>query len=641
MLFENELMNKTTGVFAAALLAVSLAACNVPEVPVDPDNGGGDNGGITDTDSDGIADADDNCVNVANGANQDFQADSDSDGRGDACDGSAFPEAGTEFANDFDNDGADDSVDTCPQDPAVQDDIGACTDTDGDNVVDSDDNCPATANTNQEDNDGDGATAGGDACDTDDDNDGVDDVSDACPLVAWSGSDLDNDGCSDVDTDGDTVVDVIDNCLNTPNTSQINTDVEIENNPDAFGDACDDDDDGDGILDDEDTQEDTGANCRLNPNPNCNVAPVTVTCIDSDGDGINDSGNDVLCENGALNGYDNCPNRQNNTQNADVCSDSDSDNFYLAAPDDNSSEALDNCPNIANDQANNFGGPAGDACEDSDSDTVLDNTDNCPEVSNSDQGDFNADNVGDACQDSDGDGSNDDVDNCPTVNPNDDDGNGCEVVSATPGDTNLAIKNAYAVWYQEILCYNNSNENGGPNSTIASKIANCVAPDGTAGNPGFDCPNAGNVTWAIAGEGTTGGTSDQRFLGCDYTSTAGDRFVVDAIYYGESDTGGTTEPRTTTGRNLGNLSVATVTGHPTLPDSRIFDIRDVNSKVPNLGGSAFYLGVFCDNNDDAGCQADNTKQCRFNATNIAGSGGSGNPYITTYSDTCVLEDKQE
>ncbi len=55
-------------------------------------------------------------------------------------------------------------------------------DRDGDNVADSLDNCPDTANTDQLDSDGDGI---GDACDTNDvDGDGVPDASDNCPMVA-------------------------------------------------------------------------------------------------------------------------------------------------------------------------------------------------------------------------------------------------------------------------------------------------------------------------------------------------------------------------------------------------------------------------------------------------------------------------
>lgn len=50
-------------------------------------------------------------------------------------------------------------------------------DTDGDGIVDDEDNCPAIANPDQANFDSDG---GGDACDPDDDNDGVLDGGDVC-----------------------------------------------------------------------------------------------------------------------------------------------------------------------------------------------------------------------------------------------------------------------------------------------------------------------------------------------------------------------------------------------------------------------------------------------------------------------------
>jgi hypothetical protein len=78
---------------------------------------------------------------------------------------------------------------------------GACLDGDGDGVCDADDNCPATANPNQEDADGDGV---GDSCDNcvdvanpdqaDSDGDGI---GDACGGPTNQVCDLDGDG--DVD----------------------------------------------------------------------------------------------------------------------------------------------------------------------------------------------------------------------------------------------------------------------------------------------------------------------------------------------------------------------------------------------------------------------------------------------------------
>jgi hypothetical protein len=68
-------------------------------------------------------------------------------------------------------------------------------DADGDGSVDTEDNCPSTANPDQLDTDGDGA---GNACDADDDNDGIADGADNCPLISNPGqADFDLDGIGD------------------------------------------------------------------------------------------------------------------------------------------------------------------------------------------------------------------------------------------------------------------------------------------------------------------------------------------------------------------------------------------------------------------------------------------------------------
>ncbi|MEZ4458131.1 MAG: amidase family protein [bacterium] len=140
---------------------------------------------------------------------------------------------------------------------------------------------------------------------------------------------------SDVDTDGDGVVDECDVCPNIADPEQVDSD------HDGKGDACSDDDDGDGILDDADT-------CPLIFNPNQR---------DGDSDGQGD-----VCD---------------PTPFGDVDTDGD------AVPD-----ALDNCVSTANaDQEDTDGDGVGNAC------------DSCPNAVNGNQRDLDKDGVGDACDD--------------------------------------------------------------------------------------------------------------------------------------------------------------------------------------------------------------------------------------------------
>lgn len=96
----------------------------------------------------------------------------------------------------------------------------------------------------------------------DTDGDGIPDVDDNCPLVANAQQeDNDGDGAGDVcddDDDDDGILDVDDNCPLDANPNQEDTD------GDGDGDACDPDDDNDGILDRRDP-------CPTDPDPNCGV----------------------------------------------------------------------------------------------------------------------------------------------------------------------------------------------------------------------------------------------------------------------------------------------------------------------------------------------------------------------------------
>ncbi|MDC3181963.1 thrombospondin type 3 repeat-containing protein [Flavobacteriaceae bacterium] len=128
---------------------------------------------------------------------------------------------------------------------------------------------------------------------------------------------------SDKDLDG--VYDHLDNCPETANEDQADTD------GDGMGDVCDNDIDGDGILNDSD-------NCFETANEDQS---------DIDGDGIGDVCDDDIDGDGILNDSDNCPETVNK------------------------------------DQADMDGDGIGDVCDDDkDGDTILNTDDNCPETAN-------------------------------------------------------------------------------------------------------------------------------------------------------------------------------------------------------------------------------------------------------------------
>lgn len=361
-------------------------------------------------------------------------ADQDGDGYGDNPTGNnpdAFPTDGTQWA-DSDGDGYGDNpsgnnADSFPADSTQWSDRDAdgygdnpqgnnpdlCPDTPSGETVDST-GCSAS----ERDSDGDGVmdslddclfeNATGwdddsDGCIDDSDDDGLNDPDDACMNEDSTGYDTDQDGCID-DSDGDMVKDNVDQC---PTTDASGFDSKL--------DGCIDDTDGDLVPDNVDacryvdsTGYDNDGDGCIDDTDGDNIKDNIDACPYENATGFDDDQNgciDDSDQDGVKDNNDLCPNTQDlDSLDSNGCSD-----FQRDMDADSIKDYYDQCPNTPiGEQVN----PAGCSASqrDSDGDYIVDSLDLCPQSGSGLP--VNTDGCAQNQLDADGDGIDDSSDQC-------------------------------------------------------------------------------------------------------------------------------------------------------------------------------------------------------------------------------------